>query len=297
MKLRAILLLLITFCTAKAQHYSLFSQYVVNGLVINPAYAGRNDVMDITAMHRQQWFGLGGAPITTSFSAHSPLRKKSINVGISVVDDRIGITTNQLISGMYAYRFQAGKFKLSFGVQGGYQMRRINWDALIKNDPNDILVLNQAQSKGGLNFGAGYYMYSDNLFAGVSLPYVMNSFSKGGVSQSPLLFNAGCLYKISEEHTLKPSLLFKYIKGSPMQTDLNLSYCYKQIFGLGFSYRTKESLVAIAEIGISEQLKVCYSYDMGVTKIKKYHNGSHEILIRYCFGYSTHAKNPRAFLN
>ena len=103
----------------KAQHYPTYSQYIINGLAINPAYAGRNNVLDITAAHRRQWVGFEGAPVTTSFNMNTPLRIKAISVGVSVIDDRIGSFQNQLISGIYSYRLRFRKFKLSFGLQNG----------------------------------------------------------------------------------------------------------------------------------------------------------------------------------
>lgn len=62
----------------KAQHSPMYSQYLLNGLAINPAYSGRNEALDLTLLHRQQWIGIDGAPVTTAFTANTPLRKKHI---------------------------------------------------------------------------------------------------------------------------------------------------------------------------------------------------------------------------
>lgn len=278
-----------------AQHSPMYSQYLVNGLAINPAYAGRNDALDITLLHRRQWVGLNGAPITTAFTVNSPLRKKAYNIGLSVIDDRIGITANQLINAMYAYRLKAGSFQIAFGLQAGIAIKKTNWNDLKRNDAQDLLLNSNSITQTGFVSGAGFYVHNKKMFAGISSPYLLNTLSNFSYKQAPLLLNAGYLISLSENHSLKPSILLKRIDASPMQLDVNLNYYYKSLFGIGLSYRTKESIVGIAEIGITEQFKLCYSYDFAINSIRKYQSGSHEFLLRYYFGYSYYAKNPRAF--
>lgn len=109
----------------EAQHYPAFSQYVVNGMVINPAYAGRHGAMDVTLGHRRQWVGFNGAPNTTTFGLNTPLKVKSISVGFSFINDKIGSTNNQLFNVMYAYRIRIKrKYKLSFGLQNGVIIKK-----------------------------------------------------------------------------------------------------------------------------------------------------------------------------
>ena len=76
-KIFAILsLLTIIAIHANAQYYPLFSQYLSNGMLINPAYTGSRDVLSINAMHRTQMVGFKGAPSYQSFTAHMPLKKR-----------------------------------------------------------------------------------------------------------------------------------------------------------------------------------------------------------------------------
>lgn len=280
---------------AKAQHYPMYSQYLVNGLAINPAYAGRNEALDITLLHRRQWVGVEGAPVTTAFTMSSPLKNKAINLGVSIVDDRLGASSKQLINGIYTYRLKIKKVKLSFGVQGGLGINKTNWNQLKRNDQQDELLTNTSVTRTSLIVGAGIYLHTRNLFAGVSSPYLVNTINKYSFKESPVLINVGYLYSINKDHDIKPSVLVKQVINSPTQIDFNLNYYYKKLFGIGFSYRTKESIIGIAEIAINEQFKLSYSYDFGLSKIKKYNSGSHELMLRYLFGYSYHAKNPRSF--
>src|SRR5579872_5955334 len=127
-------------CAASfAQHNTLFSQYMFNGLLINPAYAGSNDVLSATAVDRMQWAGFDGAPKTLSFSIHSPLKNKKLNAGISFINDQIGITSRNKISGIYAYRLFLGKSSLSFGIQGGIDLVRNNWNKIQTTTAGDYV--------------------------------------------------------------------------------------------------------------------------------------------------------------
>lgn len=287
----ACLSLIVVF--AKAQHYPTFSQYIINGMSINPAYAGRNNVLDVTMAHRRQWVGFAGAPVTTSFGMNTPLRVKSISLGLTVIDDRIGAINNQLISGIYAYRLRLRKFKLSFGIQNGISIKKVNYDMLIRNQQQDALINGQRIVNIGFISGAGVYLHNKKMFAGLSAPYLINTLNSDFLRENPLLLTAGYFFGIDREHGLKPSFLVRYVHGSPVSADVNLNYYYKENFGVGLSYRTNKSMVAITEFAVNQQFKICYSYDCELNRLKKYQNGSHEILIRYYFGYTIDAKNPR----
>lgn len=293
MRYLKILVLVVMAVVSKAQHYPTFSQYIVNGMSINPAYAGRNNVLDVTMAHRRQWVGFNGAPVTTSFGMNTPLRVKAISVGMTVIDDRIGPINNQLISGIYAYRLRLRKFKLSFGIQNGVSIKKVNYDMLIRNQQNDALINGQRLVNIGFISGAGVYIHNKNMFAGLSAPYLINTLNDDFLRENPMLLTAGYFYGIDRDHGIKPSFLVRYINGSPLSADINLNYYYQQHFGFGLSYRTNKSLVAIAEFAVNQQFKICYSYDCELNRLKKYQNGSHEILIRYYFGYTIDAKNPR----
>ncbi len=295
MKYKLILIYFFIAFAVKAQHYPSFSQYIVNGLVINPAYAGRNDMLDLTLAHRRQWTGFDGAPVNTSFSANTPIKIKGIALGLSYMSDQIGTSNNQSFNFIYAYRIKLGKVKLSFGLQNGIMLQRTNWDKLRRNDKQDALIDGQAQSKTAFMSGAGFYLHGKNLFAGISLPYMVNTLNKNALKENPLLISTGYFIKLNDHHGLKPSVLVKMIPASPVQVDINLNYYYKKTCGFGISYRTGSSIVGIMEYGINKQFRIYYSYDYGITSLKNYNGGSHEILLRYYFGYSFNALNPRDF--
>lgn len=292
-KISRIFIFVMCCLSSQAQHYPTFSQYIVNGLAINPAYAGRNGVMDVTASHRRQWLGFNGSPVTTALSLNTPLRQKTIGIGMTVIDDKIGPFSNQFVSGIYSYRVRVGKYKLSFGIQSGVAVSKANYESLARNQQQDALINGQRLVDIGFISGAGVYLHNKQLFAGLSAPYLVNTLNSNFLNENPIVLTGGYFIGIDRDHGIKPSILVRYVHNSPVTGDINFNYYYKYQFGFGLSYRTNNSLVGIAEFGLSHQLRICYSYDCELNRLKKYQSGSHEILIRYYFGYNINAKNPR----
>jgi type IX secretion system PorP/SprF family membrane protein len=113
-----ILFLLLICASAGAQHYNDFLQYMFNGFLINPAYAGSHEALDVSANYRKQWMGFNGAPQTAAMAAHSPLKNKANNLGMLVVNDQFGVFIHQKFALAYAYRFRIKNSFLSLGIQG-----------------------------------------------------------------------------------------------------------------------------------------------------------------------------------
>ena len=109
--------------TAQAQQEAQFSMYMFNPLSVNPAYAGSREALSITALGRNQWVNIPGAPTTATLSVHTPLVFEAVSLGLSVIQDEIGPTQNTGIYGDVSYRFNVSrKSKLAFGLKGGIDM-------------------------------------------------------------------------------------------------------------------------------------------------------------------------------
>src|SRR6188508_1673022 len=119
MKTRIIGLMVMFFTiVASAQQDAQYTQYMYNTIVVNPAYAGSRQSMSIFALHRNQWVGVDGAPVTNSFSINTPLSERKVGLGLSVVNDKIGISTENNIAADFSYTIPASeRYKLSFGLK------------------------------------------------------------------------------------------------------------------------------------------------------------------------------------
>lgn len=117
-----ILLIVSTFgwLTSNAQQAPMYTHYMNNTLVVNPAYAGSRDALTFSVLHRSQWVGFKGAPVTQTFTMHTPLKNEHIGVGLTVLNDKIGPTNNTSLFFDYAYIIKlTEKSKLSFGLSAG----------------------------------------------------------------------------------------------------------------------------------------------------------------------------------
>jgi type IX secretion system PorP/SprF family membrane protein len=296
-----------------AQQDPMFSQYMFNTLAVNPAYAGNRGVLSGTALHRNQWVGIAGAPITNTITIDTPIPFRRVGAGVSIIHDKLGITTTFGMNAYYSYQIRFGSYKkkgtvLSMGIQGGFRNYRmdlseVNHSALPNTvDPSFMGAL----SLWLPNFGAGLFFNTNKMYIGVSVPNILNNslsgdqVSSGFVSRSKqsrhLFVMAGYVFKVGEDVTLKPSTNFKLVEGAPMQWDLNANIWFFDLFGGGVSYRTGDSFVGMVELLPTKYLKIGYAYDFTLTELQKYNSGSHEIMIRYEMGLGrTKIITPRYF--
>lgn len=276
-----------------AQHDNLYSQYMFNGLLINPAYAGSNGVLSATVVNRNQWVGFDGAPRISTFSLHTPLKNKKVNIGITFTNDQFGITTQNVITAVYAYRLFFKKSSLSFGLQAGLNFIKNNWNNIQTTTPGDAVFTGQYSQQNVPQTGFGIYYKSQKFYAGLSSPDIL-SFGISNMVYKSALLTAGYLFSLSENIKLKPSVLVKYIKNSPFEIDLN-AIIYFKVLGIGYSYRTNDAMVFLATVNINKQFSAGYSYDLTTSKLATYVRGSHEIMLKYEFGYKVNPQSPRYF--
>lgn len=276
-----------------AQHDNLYSQYMFNGLLLNPAYAGSNGVLSATALNRNQWVGFDGAPKNSTFSLHTPLKNKKLNLGITFINDRYGITTQNKINGVVAYRIFFKKSSLSFGLQGGVDLIKNNWNNVQTTTPGDAVFTNQFSQQNLPQIGCGLYYKANKFYIGVSSPDMV-SIKVSGIVYKAAFLTAGYLFDVSENVKIKPSVLVRYIKDSPISLDAN-AFVYFKMVGIGYSYRTCNEMVFLASININKQFSAGYAYDYVASKLHTYVRGSHEVMLKYEFGYKVNPQSPRYF--
>lgn len=293
-KLFNIITLIIISCLAAfAQQEIMFTQYMHNETVINPAYAGSHDVLSLTALTRHQWVGVDGAPNFQTFSAHTPLRNPKLATGLSIINDKIGVSRNLSINNMYVYKLKLKKKKfLQFGLQGGFTYACSDYGDLLINDENDTKFENQYIRKFLPNVGAGLYYYSDKFYAGFSTPQLLqNKISLGDavtiLQQNRHYFlTSGYVFDVNEFLKIKPSIFMKVVTGAPVQMDFSTNFIMKEILWLGFTYRTGDSFDIMGLLQVSEQLRFGYAYDNTLTSLGKNSYGTHEIVVNYRFNFS-----------
>ncbi len=286
-----------------AQQDAQFTQYMYNTINVNPAYAGSRGVMSVFGVYRAQWVGLEGAPTTSAASIHSPIDNSRVGLGLSLSKDEIGISDRKTVSTDFSYTINTtDDYKLSFGIKGSASLLNVDYTKLNKYDKNDPKFQNNIDNQFSPNIGAGVYYHSDKLYAGVSVPFILetkhfddntNSVAKDALHY---YFIGGYVFDVSETTKFKPAFLVKSVKGAPLQADVTANFMFFDKFVLGAAWRWSASASALAGFQIDSNWFVGYTYDSDSTKLANYNSGSHEIFLRYEFkGKQEKIISPRFF--
>jgi len=271
-----------------AQHPPVHSMYMFDQLMINPAYAGAHVQLSATAMHRNQWQNFPGAPSTSTITAQSTIAQNKIGLGLLLTHDVIGSHVDQNVYFSYSYKLKLPVGELNMGLQAGVQSLKTYWDDLtLKSslDPNFTGVLSALNP----NFGTGLFYSNKEFYAGLSVPYLLNSMvvdrALAVLSESKrnriYYLSLGNTWDISPLFKFIPSALIRVHESAPLSFDLNTHFVYQDAVGLGVGYRLVEGFVTMFELKLNENLHVGYAYDITASDIQKYSGGSHEIMINY----------------
>lgn len=280
------------------QQKPVLSQYMFSGLVLNPAYAGRHEYSSFTAMYRDQWVNVPGAPKLTTFTGQSGYKGRNIGTGFLISEDKIGVHSDLSIYASYAYnlRFRSGA-KLSMGLQGGVDILRSDWSKLTILDQNDP-VFNGSEINYFPNFGAGLFYYTEKFYVGLSVPYILtNSKTKTDdyyrdVRHSRNYYlTAGNVFDIGMKLKIKPSLLLRMEDNMPLAIDLNANFYYDEIIDIGVSYRQGDAVIGILGLQLNKYIKFSYAYDYIISSLTPYTKGSHELMLQYRVNFSAPKHN------
>lgn len=300
-----VVFILVVSVAGKAQQHPMYSQYMFNMLNINPAYAGSRGILTATALYRNQWVNIPGAPQTTSVGFDMPIKDKKIGIGFQLFDDKLGIERSTGLNASYAFRIQLTESgTLSLGLQAGILNYRANYSEVSTFQPNDP-AFNQNISGLLPSAAAGIYYNSDRFYIGVSTPALLNTkISYDNVANVSsvtgrylhLYLTSGFVVPLNQDLMLKPSVLVKAVSGAPVEYDLNANLWIQNVVSFGFSYRTGDALVGMAELQLNRQLRLGYAYDKTFSDLGSYNTGSHELMLRMEFGWSNgKVASPRYF--
>jgi type IX secretion system PorP/SprF family membrane protein len=272
-----------------------------NGLAINPAYAGTNDVLTLNAIARKQWIGVPGSPLTFLASGHSPIANKNFAVGAIFTNDQAGFITQNGLSVMGAYKIRFPNATLSFGLQFGLTNYLVQYSKITTQSANDPNFRQTDYNAFIPNFGTGVFYLRKNLSAGLSVPYLMDQLlnnsttSQAAVQRRYYLLFAAYLINLSPYVKLKPSILLKEAIGVPTQLDINANIIINKVLWFGASYRSFSSINLTTQFDLSEQFTFGYAFDISTIGLNG-NTTSHEIMLQYRFNFfKTNTVSPRYF--
>ena len=289
----ALLLFLSTWSYGQTE--ATYSQYMFNGLAINPAYAGSHEHLDLTALGRFQASGLEGAPSTQTFTAHSGFKQQKIGLGLLVTNDKVGVTQQTGFYFSYAYKIKFERSTLSLGLQGGGTLVDARFSTLTLRDPGDPL-LSEDVNAFKPNFGAGAYYHSERFYAGLSMPQMLDVGDDRVTQLQPIIFTTGIVFPLNPAIMLKPNFLVQVVDQEPVEINVNLNTLIHEVLWVGFSYRPTNSFNTIIEIQITDQLRFGYAYDFYLDDLAQANTGAHEFMLNYQLRFNKKGVvNPRYF--
>jgi type IX secretion system PorP/SprF family membrane protein len=305
---------------ANAQQDAQFSQYMFNGIYINPAYAGYKEQLNVSSFYRKQWTGVVGSPQTASVAIDAIANDGNVGLALQISDDELGAQSNLSGYANYAYRLRLnadGTSRLALGLGVGIVQMGINGAKL---NPNDVEVDQPVgmQTSTVPDARMGVYYSDDKFYAGISVDnLVAHSLNRNQYQFIPkpvphYYLTAGMLLPLSEDVQLKPSFLIKDDGGGPTSLDLDAFLILGDKLWIGGGYRTavklynkaylqsdlesQNSAVAAVQIFASSSFRLGYAYDFSIGSLQGYGGGTHELSLTYYFPHrSVRMDTPRYF--
>lgn len=288
-----------------SQQDAMFTQYLENIMLLNPAYAGSKDGVSMMVVSRNQWVSFGDAPVTRSISVNSPISVYNMGLGLSLTRDEIGPTTQTTFFADYSYKLYLAENKtLLLGIKGGLNFYEAGLTNLELINPDDPVFINDFNRNFLPNVGVGAFYHTNNYYLGLSVPKLVeniinkNSLAIQNINRERIhvFFMAGYVHDINRIIKFKPAILTRFVKNAPVSFDLNTTFMFYDRLWLGAMYRMGDSFGGVFQLQITDQIKLGYSYDLSTTALGAFNKGSHEIMLTYDFALARgKVRSPRYF--
>ncbi len=287
------------YSVTKAQQQPLYSQYVFNGVVINPAQMSmESEYSNVTLMNRQQWVGIPGAPKTTTLTFSTPINATKTSIGLLAVQDQAGVNTQTEVNLLLSQSINlAENAYLAVGASVGLNV--FKEEDLLLNASNDPLFNKNITTTSG-DVGFGLVFFTDRFFIGASAPSFRQltlkttAYDVAGVAHYYL--SSGYLFDLTPMLKFKPTALLKKVGPGPIQGEATASFLLNNVIWLGVGWRQAESIIGIAQFQLTNSIKLSYSYDYVTQKeLQTIQQGSHEISLSFRFGSKGRIVSPSYF--
>jgi type IX secretion system PorP/SprF family membrane protein len=287
MRTTIVVILLAFVCQGYAQQDPMYTQYMFNTLSINSAYAGSADYLTANAIYRHQWVDFKGAPTTQTLAIHGPLKKESISLGGSIVNDAHGPVNQTGLYGDISYRIFFDQSRLAFGLKAGINLYRadlVNLNPVVEDDP---VFGADISNKTLPNFGFGVLWYSKKHYLGLSAPKLLSNklidgelpdFENNRERQHFFLIG-GLVMDVNPYTKFKPAFLVKAVPGAPISFDITANFMFYERLWVGGMYRLQDAVGLLLQYEVNNKIRVGYAYDYTLSDIGDYTSGSHEIML------------------
>jgi type IX secretion system PorP/SprF family membrane protein len=284
MKTLGCFLLILCSLVSHAQQDPLSSQYLFNPFIFNPAYAGFSRDLTVLATSRKQWAGFNGSPVTVTASGHIAMMENKMGLGLTILQDNIGINKTLEVMASYAYHVDLNtSSRLSFGLQAGVVNYKSDFSELtiMPGDPKFQNKLNALAP----SFGAGVIYSSDKYYLSFSIPKLLEGKAKTDGNVDVILFSqqlnglGSYQFSLTNRIKLKPFVMARYTAGAPVSSDFGVSLNADNSYTLGMFTRNLHTYGVMFKINLGNMFRVGYIFELPTNKSVGLQNTAHEITI------------------
>ena len=288
---------------AFAQQTPVYSQYFLNGFVLNPALAGSDGTIKLQVSARDYMIGVGESPKTITASGNGRLLRKRttvnkgklssqsgrVGMGGLVFSDHNGVVNRIGLQYTYAYHIDFFSSQLSLGLSAAVSQTRIDANKLEFKDfepllqdgfgnlayvPDAILGVFYKKQEHYIGFTASNLFQRSIRFGELDYNYILyrHYFLHGGTS-----------FDIGADAYVAPAFLIKATSNGLIQGELSTRVSLKDDFWLAATYRTPQ--IAALMVGMrSKSLFISYTYEYNFNPISSFSFGAHELNLIYRMG-------------
>lgn len=275
---------------AFAQQQANYSQYMHDHYLINPAAAGVTDFMPISLGYKKVWTGFQGSPEFYSLAGNTKIND-NMAVGAKVFTHKAGFEAKTGIDLSYAYSVKIGESnRLAFGLSASLFQYSLDKNQISLEDPNDNTVIYATDKLIVPDANFGTYFHGKDYYVGITVAQLfgrkVNMMNTDYLEQTQVrhyYFHGGYKWAINDDYSIEPSVLMKFVEAGEYQAELNVKATFKKIAWAGISYRMNDAIVPMFGIEM-EKFLFGYAYDITMSDVKNYSQGSHELMFIYKLG-------------
>ena len=267
----------------------MYTQYMYNMSVINPAYAIDDlGMLKVGGLYRNQWAGMEGAPETANFFAHTGFTER-LEAGLSIVHDEIGgiVKENNLYADVAYVLPVSETSKLSFGVKAGVTFFDADLSQLNTTEAGDPAMQNISEVFP--NFGVGAYWFGENYYLGLSAPNIFTAkhlenetgLARLGEENIHYFLTGGYVFELNPNFKLKPAFMVRAVEGAPLSADITANVLLYNRFEAGVAYRFDETVSGLVNFRVTPELRIGYAYDYTTGNLGDFNDGTHEIMVLF----------------
>jgi type IX secretion system PorP/SprF family membrane protein len=286
-----VLLFALLITKAYGQAEPIFTQYMFNMQIINPAYAGMWEKIGFSTLVRKQWAGINRSPLTEVFSFHTPTKNEKVGLGLNVTNDRYGLENKLGVFGDYAYEVSiTPQTRLRLGLKYGFLNYKnpLTQYVLYPDGQFDPAFGEDVDLKFLPNFGVGGFLYEENFYIGLSIPKLLKNDLRANINNynveaqiQTVYLNAGYIFRFIQYNFLvfKPSMMITYNRGLPIQYDLGLNWMLREKLWLGVMARSGNAVSFISHWIMDNNLRLGFAMDITYNELFPYQYGTYEITL------------------